>query len=503
MLKLVDRLLNRITMYRYTMYYLFFLIAMAAIFSLFGLMPFTFWQLVFSASFLLTVCYLFNMFFGWALRIPTNTESVYITSFILTLIILPAADRAGYEFLFCAGVIAIASKFIIAVNRKHIFNPAALAVVVTIYTLNQGASWWVGSKWMFVPVVLGGMLVVRKIRRWDMVFAFLASALAVTSFFAINRGTDLKLVLQSSILYSPMFFFAFVMFTEPATTPPTKRLQVIYGVLTGILFSPFVHFGNIYLTPEEALLVANIYAYIVSPKRKLALILKKKLQVGEDIYDFVFATDAKVKFNPGQYLEWTLGHNKPDLRGNRRYFTIASSPTEDEIRIGVKFYPQPSTFKKELLTLAPGSSMLAGQLAGDFTLPKNSNKKLVFIAGGIGITPYRSMLKYLLDKNEKRPITIFLSCRSEFEIVYREILSEADTKLGIKTIYTLTQDIPQDWGGERGRVSPEMIKKYVADFQDRSYYISGTHSMVTGTEKMLRAMGIPKKQIITDFFPGF
>jgi ferredoxin-NADP reductase len=443
------------------------------------------------------------MIFSYLFRVPTNTESFYITAFILTLIVQPAVDKSGFMLLIWASLFAMASKFILVINRRHIFNPAAVAMVACVYLFGQGASWWVGNMYLQIVLILGGLLIVRKIRRGYMVATFIAVNLACVALYSYMHGTDVWFTVKSLFIYSQIFFFATVMFTEPATTPPTHKLRILYGAIVGFLASPFAAYGNFYFTPELALVAGNIYSFLVSPKFRLVMTFLEKRKIGEDIYEFVFAPNRKLNFRPGQYLEWTYDHSKPDLRGNRRYFTIASSPTEENVRLGVKFYPEASSFKKSLQEITSGQKLMAGQLAGDFTLPKNPKKKLIFIAGGIGITPYRSMLKYLLDKNEKRPITMFLSCKSEFEIVYREILSEADTKLGIKTIYTLTQDIPQDWGGERGRVSPEMIKKYVADFQDRSYYISGTHSMVTGTEKMLRAMGIPKKQIITDFFPGF
>ena len=82
----------------------------------------------------------------------------------------------------------------------------------------------------------------------------------------------------------------------------------------------------------------------------------------------MFETNQKMDFTPGQYLEWTLEHPDEDSRGIRRYFTIASSPTEDTFRIGIKFYPHPSTFKQALLGMKEGSSMVASGLSGDFVL---------------------------------------------------------------------------------------------------------------------------------------
>jgi ferredoxin-NADP reductase len=295
------------------------------------------------------------------------------------------------------------------------------------------------------------------------------------------------------------------MLTEPLTSPPTKTLRILYGVLTGFLFAPFVHIGSIYFTPELALVFGNIFVYFVSPKEKLILKLKELKEVGKDTFDFIFAPDRKFSFVPGQYMEWTLGHKNTDNRGNRRYFTLASSPTEKDIRMGVRFYPESSSFKNELKALKPGDTIVAGSRAGDFTLPKNKSKKLVFVAGGIGITPFRSMIKYLVDYNEKRDIVLFYSNKKIEDVAYTEVFDGAYEKLGIRTVYTLTDKTvaPVLWRGELGHIDANMIRRNVPGFLDRTYYISGPNTMVKTFKNTLVKMGIEKSQIITDFFPGF
>ena len=100
--------------------------------------------------------------------------------------------------------------------------------------------------------------------------------------------------------------------------------------------------------------------------------------------------------------------------------------------MGVKFYDKPSTYKKTLISLNNGGIVVAGQLAGDFTLPEEKDKKLVFIAGGIGVTPFRSMIKYLVDNNEKRDIVIFYSNKRFNDIAYKDIFDQAEKKLALK-----------------------------------------------------------------------
>lgn len=501
-MEIIDNFLNQITMYRLILYYLIVLIAVAVVLAFLGIVRYSPADIILSAIFLTAVSWGTNWIFGKVFQAPTNVESIFISALILALILSPFNDTSGLIALFWAAVWVAASKFIFAINKKHLFNPVAFSVWLLSIFLGVSASWWVGTGAMFWPVLLGGVLIVRKIRRFDLVFYYFLAAFFTCITLSFFKGTDPISAFQKTILESPVLFLGFVMLTEPLTTPPTKSLQSIYGALVGFLFAPQLQIGPLFTTPESALLIGNIFSYLVSPKQKLILKLKEKIQLAPDVFDFVFTSAQKLNFTPGQYMEWTLAHHIPDSRGNRRYFTLASSPTESDVRMGVKIYDKPSSFKKTLVNLNLGDEIVAGQLAGDFTLPKQP-KKLVFIAGGIGITPFRSILKYLIDTNQKRDIVMFFSNKTAAEIVYSDVFSEAFNKLAIPTIYTVTDSAPANWTGEKGRVSPEMIQKYVPDFKERIYYLSGPHSMVNGFEKTLQQMGIPKSQIKTDFFPGF
>jgi len=154
--------------------------------------------------------------------------------------------------------------------------------------------------------------------------------------------------------------------------------------------------------------------------------------------------------------------------------------------------------------LKPGDTVMAAQLAGGFVLPKDPNKKLVFIAGGIGITPFRSMLKYLTDHNEKRSITMIYSSATAEEVAYYDVFKAAAQKLGVNTIFTFTDKAKVDpkWQGHTGYVDAAMITQDIPDYRDRTFYVSGPHSLITASENVLAGMGIPKSQIKTDFFPG-
>lgn len=508
MIKKIDNFLNKITMYRLALYYLVGLIIWAMGLSFFGVLPFDPFAILFSTLFIVTIGLITNRIFAWIYKVSTNAESVYITALILALIIQPIDSDSTIFFFTLSGsasIIGTASKYILAIKKKHFFNPVAVAVALPALFLNVSSSWWVATPWMAPFIVAGGLLVVRKTQRFGLVISFLVFALATILAPHITKGSNLFPIIFNLLISTPLLFFSFIMLTEPLTTPPTKGLRIIYGALVGLLFSPAIRIGFLYSTPEITLVAGNIFSYLVSPKEKLLVKLKEKIQVANSTFSFIFELTKKISFKPGQYMEWTLGQKMPDNRGNRRYFTLASSPTENNLLIGVKFYPDSSTYKRQLLSMNAGDTIMAGSLSGDFTLPKDLSEKLVFIAGGIGITPFRSMIKYLIDTNNKRDIVLIYSNKTADDIAYSGIFDEAREKLGIKIIYTLT-DInlaSKDWKGNIGFLDAGILTKEIPDYSQRTFYISGPRSMVNAFSDTLKILGVKKSKIKKDFFPGF
>ncbi len=505
MLTKFDHFLNKTTMYRLVLYYAEFLLIVAFALAVFGLLPFSPLALWISTVTITATCLAFNKLFARIYNVQTNMESVYITALILALIISPPALKnyfTSFGFLFWASAWAMAAKYILAIKNKHLFNPVAFGVAITAITLHQSASWWVGTASMLIFVIIGGFLVIRKVQREYTVATFLIVALA--SILVLTLGFNPITTLYSVLVRSPILFFAAAMLTEPLTMPPTRNGRIMYGALVGVLFAPQMHIGSLYMTPELALLFGNILSYLLSPKGRYVMTLIGKKKIGTGIYNFIFRPDKKIKFKPGQYFEWTLGQKHTDNRGNRRYFTIASSPTENEVMLGIKFYENPSSFKTELLSMNIGDTLMASQLAGDFVLPKDPNVKLVFIAGGIGVTPFRSMLKWMVDKDEKRSVTLIYSNSNKEEISYADVFEQAKKKLGLKTIFTLTNlsNISANWTGEKGPINANMIARKIPNFKECTFYISGSHPLINACKENLKILGVSKSKIKTDFFPG-
>jgi len=251
-MKKIDAFLNKITMYKLVLYHLIVILVAAIVLAIFHILAYNPIAILFSALFITTICLLVNSIFAWGFDAPTNTESAYITGLILACIITPIShvgDMQFFSIAIWASVIAMTSKYLFTLRKKHLFNPVAISVAITALVLNQSASWWVGTSSLFIFIVLGGILIVRKMQRSDLFFSFLITAIIVSFIgHAFGLADIWRLLANTSLL-----FFAFIMLTEPLTTPPTRGLRICYGILIGLLFYPEAHIGSIYFTPELAI----------------------------------------------------------------------------------------------------------------------------------------------------------------------------------------------------------------------------------------------------------
>ena len=504
MIPLVDSMLNRVTMYRLTLYYLTALLLAAFSLGVFKLAPSDPAALAFSFVLITAVCWATNRLFVWLLRTPANRESVYITALILTLIMPPAgiADRLSIGGLVLVSVVAIASKFLLTIRRKHIFNPVAFGVAVAALALDQPATWWVAGNLRLLPIVLvGGLLVVRKMQRFEMVGAYVFANLAAT--LAMTPSAMSGQALTQALLSSPLLFAGFAMLTEPATAPQAKWPRAAFGAIIGALSSPVIHFGGLYLTPEIAFLVGNAFAFAMNPQGRFKFTLVRIEQIAADCFEFVLKPDRKFDFRPGQYLDWTLDVRQADDRGNRRPFTIASAPSDGDVRVGVKFYPRSSAFKRALAAMKPGDVIYGSQLAGAFTLPNDPAEKLAFIAGGIGVTPFRSMVRDLIGRKDRRSAVLIYGANKADEIAYADLFEQAERELGLRTVYVVADGAAPSPSARRGLIDAALIQREVPDFLDRTFYVSGPWVMVSQFRRVLKAMGVARTRIKVDFFPGF
>ncbi|MBI2797846.1 FAD-dependent oxidoreductase [Candidatus Saccharibacteria bacterium] len=238
----------------------------------------------------------------------------------------------------------------------------------------------------------------------------------------------------------------------------------------------------------------------------MKLIFIKREKIATDAWANHFEKPAGFDYQPGQFIEVVLKHPNEDDRGEKRWFTLSSSPTEPDLVIRTRFVQsRRSSFKAALYHLEPGDSMEFTGPDGDFVLPKPKSEKLVWVAGGIGITPFRSQLKYMLDTNDlDRKIILFYGNRTEQDNIVDDLLKEVSAKMPkFKLVEVLSESPPAGWQGEHGYIDPALIKKYVQDLNNFDYYVSGPEPMVDALKDKLTGVGIAEDQIHGDWFPGY
>ncbi len=254
----IDHLIKKIPLYRLTLYYLESLCALAVLLALTGQIGYSAVSIASSIAVTLGTCLLVNRLGAGAVGARSSRDSVMIAALIITLIAPPAVDQTGFLFLVMFSLTAMASKYILTLGKRHLFNPVALAAVVLSFLGPLTATWWVGAGPMVPLVIAGGVLVTRKIRREDMVTTFLWTATTGIMLSYLFQGMSLSSVFSDLAFHSPLFFLGFVMLTDPKTAPTSKKLQIVYGFIVGLLFVPQIHIGGIYATPELALVAGNL-----------------------------------------------------------------------------------------------------------------------------------------------------------------------------------------------------------------------------------------------------
>jgi ferredoxin-NADP reductase len=227
---------------------------------------------------------------------------------------------------------------------------------------------------------------------------------------------------------------------------------------------------------------------------------------------FKFARNDDQDYEAGQFYDVDLGTTE-DPKGSTRAFTIASSPTEkDVILISTRIRDTP--FKQKLAKLEKGSSIKITGPAGEFTLPDDHSQSVVFLSGGIGVTPFRSMVKFATDKQLPLKITMFDSNRNLANILYKdEFDSWTQLNKNLKMIYTTSEEEAENLSSatlerkkEKGMIDKAMLMRNLSkdDLDDSVFYICGPPAMLSAMKKLLsEEIGVSADRIRTEEFSGY
>jgi ferredoxin-NADP reductase len=232
--------------------------------------------------------------------------------------------------------------------------------------------------------------------------------------------------------------------------------------------------------------------------------IKEKREVAKGTLMVTFdLLGEEVDFEPGQYF-WVELLNPPydDEKGPRRHISVVSSPTEPGV-LALATRLRDSAFKRSLAELPEGAEVDVEQPKGSFLLPEATGRHCVFLAGGIGITPFRSMLRYVADKGLEYEITLVYSNRDRESTAFFEELQELESRIpGLRVVFTMDED--PNWDGENRPISPEMLEDVLgAELSSFHFMVAGPPGMAKAVEASLLEAGIPEEQVQSDSFSGY
>jgi ferredoxin-NADP reductase len=221
-------------------------------------------------------------------------------------------------------------------------------------------------------------------------------------------------------------------------------------------------------------------------------LLEKKPEV-QNVTTFIFEPEKPVVWQPGQYMHYLLPHPEEDDRGTARWFTISSPPYEKRPSITTRFDTErSSTFKKALRKLEVGQEIESDDgPKGTFVLDEGASRHY-FIAGGIGITPFHSILKQLDHDNKSFNIELLYANRDQV-LVFGDELHELEKKHSDFHVHKFLD----------GKRIDEAALKMCAEDDKCIFYLSGPRPMVETYEHMLKDMGVAEQRIKLDYFPGY
>lgn len=472
-------------MYSLTVVLLVALVGVASILPLTGLVTFTPFEVLASTAVLVAVSIVVSYGLARLYGVRSYLTSALITGLILSLICTPTMSPYPLLQYALIAVLAQASKFIVVYKGRHVFNPAAMGVWIGSLLGIGYATWWIGAPYLAPFVLVVAFLLLYKTRELPLAGMYLIVSVGILWIRGIPPTTTL--------LSWPLLFFAGVMLSEPLTLPPKRWQKYLFAGIVAVAASIPYHFGPISTSPITALLIGNIFAFIVAFRQRsgIALQLTEVRPLTPSSKEFVFQAPRPYSFEPGQYIELTLPHKNSDARGIRRDFSIVNAPGTNQLRLGIKFHSPSSSFKQALCSLPVGTKIQTTGIRGDFIAPRDPTKKLLLIAGGIGVTPFVSQVAAY---GRERAITVLYFASRPEEFAYTE-----DLRQNGAIVFCFSAEAGEGCI-EANSMTEDILNTYVTDAQERHTYISGPPGMVDATKTLLSGK---VARIHTDYFSGY
>jgi ferredoxin-NADP reductase len=230
--------------------------------------------------------------------------------------------------------------------------------------------------------------------------------------------------------------------------------------------------------------------------------IKEKREVAKGTLFVTFDLGGEnVEFEPGQYF-WVELLDPPyeDEKGPRRHITVVTSPTEGVLGLATRI--RDTAFKRSLVEMPEGAAVDVEQPKGSFVLPEDTSKRYAFVAGGIGITPFRSMLRYIADKGLDYDITLVYSNRDVESTAFLDELKELESVVPrCRVLFTMTDD--PSWEGDKRMLDAEVLGELLGDLESFHFMIAGPPPMAKSVEGSLLEAGLSEDQVQSDSFSGY
>ncbi len=233
--------------------------------------------------------------------------------------------------------------------------------------------------------------------------------------------------------------------------------------------------------------------------------LIKQQQVAEGTMAFFFNKPVGFEYAAGQSIDMTLiDPPETDAEGNTRTFSLAGAPHEPALMVATRL--RDTAFKRTLKGLHPGAEVKIDGPFGSMTLHRKTNRPAVILAGGIGITPFRSMIVQAMKANTGHSIFLFYSNRRPEDAAFLSEFQElARQYANLKLVATVTnpEKSRTPWSGETGHISLELLMKYVPDLADPIYYTAGPPPLVAAMKNLLNEAGVDEDDVNSEDFSGY
>jgi ferredoxin-NADP reductase len=216
----------------------------------------------------------------------------------------------------------------------------------------------------------------------------------------------------------------------------------------------------------------------------------------------LFEVEGYPDFRPGAYFWVELpdrGHE--DEKGLRRHISLVTSPTDRPL-VGLATRLRDSAFKRTLAELEVGDEIVVEEPKGSFLLPEDTSADYVFVAGGIGITVFRSMLRYIADRDLPYTVTLCYSNRDRESAAFLEELEELERRIeGLRVVLTFTED--EGWEGESRRIDAAMLEDHVGELDEKHFLVAGPPAMTEAVVDALHAAGVAEDRVLAGKFSGY